>query len=339
MRPFEFWHPRVFEAPYYLYLLLQCARRGLPIKFLAKANYALDHGELGLGSKYSTQMAFAQNGFLPTLLLDAPQTTSALAKTIDTFAETHGYPIILKPDIGAVGKGIMKLDERPDTSKIVGAIQGAYLLQAFTPLAFEYGVFFIRKKGINQITGINQKHFPTIVGNGRDTIAALAAAHYRFTDHWQMFLKYLDTERVPDEREQVRLSFIGSHTMGCKFTDDTHLATRALEKALYSICDSQPGFNFGRLDVKAESEAAFREGQFVVIEVNGVASLPTHMFDPRNSLRRAYEIFLGHGKHLVDIATEHRDKPMTLKSYPEIWRLAKANQSLLNNMHDKAISA
>jgi len=63
------------------------------------------------------------------------------------------------------------------------------------------------------------------------------------------------------------------------------------------------------------------------------------MFDPRNSVRRAYEIFLDHGKHLVDIANEHRDKQMTLKSYPEIWRLAKSNHSLLNNMHDKAMSA
>ena len=338
MRPFEFWHPRVFEAPYYLYLVLRCAQRGLPIKHLAKANYALDHGELGLGSKYKTQMAFAQNCFLPTRLLEPRQSTKALEQTIDTFVQAHGYPVILKPDIGAVGKGVMKISKKSDVARVCEVIQGPFLIQEFSPFTHEYGVFFARKHGVDQITGINKKHFPTVVGNGVDTIAALAAAHYRFTDHWRIFLQYIDTERIPDKGEQVQLSFIGSHTMGCKFTDDTDLVTPALKASLFAVCDSQPGFNFGRLDVKAESEEAFREGQFVVIEVNGVASLPTHMFDPENTLRRAYQIFLNHGDYLVDIANEHRHKAMVLKSYPEIWRLAKLNQVLLNDIHDAAMS-
>ena len=339
MRSFEFWPPRVFEAPYYLYLVLKCARRMLPIKYLAKANYALDHGELGLGSKYTTQMAFAQNRFLPTTLLEAYQTPSALEQTIDTFVQAHGYPVVLKPDIGALGKGVMKIRSKADAERVREVIQVPFLLQAFSPFTYEYGVFFTRKKGVNRITGINKKHFPSVVGNGHDTIAQLAASHYRFTDHWRIFLKYIDTERIPDEGEHVQLSFIGSHTMGCKFTDDTHLVTPALKASLFSVCDSQPGFNFGRLDVKAESEEAFREGQFVVIEVNGVASLPTHMFDPANTLHRAYQIFMNHGSDLVDIANEHRSQPMNLSSYSEIWRLAKSNSVLLNDIHDAAMSS
>ena len=66
---FEFWHPRVFESPYYLYLVVGAWLRGLSIKSLAKANYALDHGEIGIGSKFKTQMAFNQARFLPTELL------------------------------------------------------------------------------------------------------------------------------------------------------------------------------------------------------------------------------------------------------------------------------
>ena len=177
------------------------------------------------------------------------KTIGTFLKALDGFTKSHGYPIILKPDIGAVGKGILKLNSRSEASRVVSVIQAPYLLQAFTPFSFEYGVFFIRKNGVNQITGVNKKHFPTIVGNGTDTIAALAEAHYRFTDNWQIFLKYIDTERIPDEHEQVQLSFIGSHTMGCKFTDDPLLATPAVEESLFSICDSQLGFNFGRLDV------------------------------------------------------------------------------------------
>lgn len=338
MRHFEFWHPRVFEAPYYAYLCTQCLRRRLPIKHLAKANYGLDHGELGLGSKFTTQMQFAQESFLATALIDPEQTPEQLERLIVEFAQTHGYPVILKPDIGAVGKGIVKISNVDDVANLASLIRTPFLMQAFSAHAHEYGVFFTRKNGVNAITGINKKHFPSVIGNGLQTIAGLARIHPRYTHHWDIFLKYIDTSRVPADGELVRLSFIGSHTMGCKFTDDTHLVTPALEAALYTICDSQRGFNFGRLDLKAKSEEAFRDGEFVVIEVNGIASLPTHMFDPTNSLKRAYEIFLSHGKALVEIANEHRDQPMQLNSYTEIWRLAKRNYTLLNDIHKNAMS-
>ncbi len=336
-RAYEFWHPRIFEAPYYLYLLLQCALRKLPIKYLAKANFALDHGELGLGSKYATQMAFHQEKFLPTQLL-TPTCAADLVTAVETFADKHGYPLILKPDIGVVGKGIVKISQQAEVAAAITVVRSAFLLQAFTPFEFEYGVFFIRQQGINKITGINQKHFPTVVGNGVDSILTLAKNHYRFTHHWHIFLKYLDTERIPTKDEIVQLSFIGSHTMGCMFTHDTHLLTPKLEQAISTVCDSQPGFNFGRLDVKAHSEEKFRQGDFVVIEVNGIASLPTHMFDPQNSLGEAYKIFLQHGKYLTKIADEHRLQPMQLKSYADIWQLAKTNATLLNKLHDHAKS-
>jgi hypothetical protein len=117
----------------------------------------------------------------------------------------------------------------------------------------------------------------------------------------------------------------------------THLDTPELNNAVDRICASQPGFNFGRLDVKAHSQEAFQAGEFVVIEVNGIASLPTHMFDPKNSLARAYRIFLEHGKWLVKIAAEHRHQPMELSNYGEIWQRAKTNYQVLNAIHNRAL--
>ena len=133
----------------------------------------------------------------------------------------------------------------------------------------------------------------------------------------------------------MQLSFIGSHTMGCKFTDDTHLLTPEIEASVFAIFERQPGFNFGRLDVKAQNESAFLRGEFVVIEVNGVASLPTNMFDPDNSLAKAYRIFLGHGRHLVESANENRHAPMKLDSYRSIIRRVRKNARLLNSSHQR----
>ena len=129
------------------------------------------------------------------------------------------------------------------------------------------------------------------------------------------------------------MSFIGSHTLGCKFTDDRHLHTPELEKAIFNVFESQPGFNFGRVDVKAADEAAFMRGEFFVIEVNGVASLPTHMFDPKFSVWQAYGIFFEHARYLARIAREQRKQPMKLLSYWDVIKKVSENQTMLNAVH------
>lgn len=332
MKHFEFWPQRAFEAPYYAYVLTRCLLRGMQPKTLLKANYALDHGELGLGSKYSTQLAFDQTHFPATTLLELPHQQ----EQAQAFAETHGFPLILKPLIGFVGKGVVKVSSTEELLTEMTTLNGSYLLQAFCAHTEEYGVFFIRRQGIPQITGINRKHFPEVTGNGRDTVGELARAHPRYSAHWGMFLRYLDNEHVPAAGERVRLSFIGSHTMGCKFTDDSALITRPLQDALFKVCDSQPGFNFGRFDLKVANEAALQRGEFTIIEVNGIASLPTHMFDPGYTARQGYRIFLEHGRYLVEIAHEHRNTDMPFDGYRALWRRAQSNISRLNEMQSAA---
>ncbi len=333
MKHFEFWHPRLFELPYYLYLLAGCARRLLPIRSLAKANYALDHGEIGIGSKVHTQFAFDQTRFLPTKALPEALLEAEKVALVAEFGVQHGYPVILKSDIGSVGKGVVKVHSEAEIAARVAALRGPYLVQQFTAMNVEFGVFYARKKGNGEVTGINRKHFPVVIGDGELTLGELAARHERATAHWQTFLQYLDTAWVPAAGEEVQLSFIGSHTMGCKFTDDSALLTPQLSAAVNNLFVSQPGFNFGRLDVKAESVAAFQAGDFVVIEVNGVASLPTHMFDPQKSVWQAWRVFLRHGRLLLDIANEHRHKPMQLASYREIISRVGNNAGVLDAAH------
>ena len=339
MKHFEFWPARVFEAPYYLWLLLLCGRYRLPPGFLAKANYALNHGEIGLGSKYQTQLAFPQTHFPATCLICKDKASDENVRTALDFAEQHGWPLILKPDMGAVGKGIIRLDNADSVAAIVPHLYGDHLLQAYCDLPEEFGVFYVNTGGRPSITGINQKHFPTVVGDGSATLDQLARAHPRYSDHWPLFLKYLDLDHVPAPGEHFRLSFVGSHTMGCKFTDDSELLTPELLEAVSNVCLPQPGFNFGRLDVRAESRAALQAGQFVVIEVNGVASLPTHMFDPDNSLLKGYSIFLRHGSLLALAAHEHRQQPMSLMSLREVWAHVVENQQRLEAIHQQALDA
>lgn len=335
MKKYEFWHPRLFELPYYLYLGWRCLISGVSIRNLAKANYALDHGEIGLGSKLESQLAFDQQFFLPSELVLDQKSVEQKKRFILNFIETHDYPVVLKSNVGSVGKGIVKLSSLADVEKHTPRLLGDYIIQKFTPFSYECGIFYIRLNGVPRITGINKKHFPTVIGNGYDDLLELAQNHPRYTHHWNSFLQDIDTAQVLPAGQQQRLSFIGSHTLGCKFTDDSYLLTKQLEQAVFKVFESQPGFNFGRVDVKCANEAAFQSGEFVVIEVNGVASLPTHMFDPKFSVWKAYTIFFEHARYLVKIAKQQRDKPMKLLSYVEVIRQVKANQQMLNQVHQR----
>jgi len=329
----EFWPPRIFEAPFYLFLAYQCALNLVGVRSLAKANYALNHGEIGLGSKYATQQVFDQAKFPATAYLPQTLTLQQCESRILQFADKYGYPLILKPDIGMTGKGLIKIVDESQVSREVSGMTGNYLLQAYCSQPLEFGVFYVRCAGRSMITGINQKHFPFVTGDGVQSVAELALRHPRYTDHWQAFLRDLDTGRIPAADEHVPLSFIGSHTLGCLFTDDSDLLTDELEVGVFDFLDPVAGYNFGRLDVRADSVDAFQGGEFTVIEANGVSSLPTHMFDPEYSLFEAYRIFFKHGRYLVAAAVEQKHQSMDLMSLLDIARNVRICQQQLEQLH------
>jgi len=235
IKHFEFWPARVFETPYYVWLLLLCARHRLPPAYLAKANYALDHGEIGMGSKYATQMAFPQDRFPATLFLEAGLNRAARLALINEFALSHQWPVVLKPYVGAVGKGVVRLDTPEMVDKHLPEISSDYLLQAYCKLPEEYGVFYVNLDGQPRITGINRKHFPTVLGDGHSTLGELARRHPRHTAHWGLFLQYLNLNEVPDAGVPVKLTFVGSYTNGGMFTADTSLLTDLLFDAVKTV--------------------------------------------------------------------------------------------------------
>jgi hypothetical protein len=67
------------------------------------------------------------------------------------------------------------------------------------------------------------------------------------------------------------------------------------------------GFYFGRFDVRAPSVEAFKAGQaFKVIELNGVTSEATHIYDPRNSLFDAYKVLFAQWRLAFEIGAANR---------------------------------
>ena len=145
------------------------------------------------------------------------------------------------PEISECGKAIKFLRDAHDVDHLVSAISASYLVQTYVDLPVEYGVFYVRHADTSRIVGINGKSFPTVTGDGQRTVQALIEAHDRYTFHWNNFVHGFDMQRVLNDGERLRLSHIGSHTMGCVFTDETPLATPQMAKRLFSILESVGG--------------------------------------------------------------------------------------------------
>lgn len=163
--------------------------------------------------------------------------------------------------------------------------------------------FFYRFPGelAGRILSITDKHFPYIAGDGCSTLEELIWAHPRYRMQAGTFLARHahDRDRVLAAGETLRLVVAGNHCQGTLFRDGAHLLTPELEQAVNAIIRPFDGFCFGRFDVRYSDVEAFKAGRdLAVVELNGVVSESTNLYDPSWPLVRAYRT-LYHQWHLL----------------------------------------
>jgi hypothetical protein len=84
---------------------------------------------------------------------------------------------------------------------------------------------------------------------------------------------------------------IGTHCRGAIFLDGVDTITPALEEVIDRIAQSFDGFFFGRFDIRVPSRQDFMAGRNLkIVELNGVTSEATHIYDPKHSLFDAYRV-------------------------------------------------
>jgi hypothetical protein len=119
----------------------------------------------------------------------------------------------------------------------------------------------------------------------------------------------------------VQLVELGSHCRGAIFLDGGRLKTPQLEAAIDRISRGFRGFYFGRYDVRAASADEFRAGLFRVLELNGVSSEATHIYDPAVSLLGAYRVLFEQWRMAFEIGAENRDRGFHPAGVSDLLRL------------------
>jgi hypothetical protein len=188
-----------------------------------------------------------------------------------------------------------------------------YVVQDLIPFENEVGIFYVRYPDEKQgrITGIVSKEFLIITGDGVSTTEDLIKKNLRY----ELQLKVLKQEYgkklldILPKGEKLNLVPYGNHARGAKFIDCSHWNSPKLSETINEMCLQIPGFYFGRLDIMYNTWGELEKGlNFSVVELNGAASEPTHIYDPRHSLLFAWKELARHITYMYEISVHNHKK-------------------------------
>lgn len=234
------------------------------------------------------------------------------------------FPVVLKPDEGQRGLGV-KVVRTPEAARewIRQSTTDA-ILQGFVA-GNEYGVFYVRHpdEDAGRIVSVTLKQQLVVTGNGEDSFETLILKHPRAIALLKTFLtRFADElDRVPEPGEVIPLGELGTHALGSLFLDGQALITPELEAEVDRIAKAYKGFHFGRFDIKAPDDAAFKAGRGLkVLELNGLTSEATHIYDPRHSLLHAWCTLMWQWRTAYAIAEKNRLHGAHVSSVRELVR-------------------
>lgn len=319
----EFWPSWAIYLPLVPYLgYLALRYRGLTTCMLANPGIPL--GGLVGESKWDILRLLSSDAVVPTTLIE-PASLPERIRVLESAVRDGGWtwPIILKPDVGERGTGVSLTGDMDEARAYFERYSGAVLAQAYHPGPYEAGVFYVRSpdEGAGRIFSITDKRFPAVVGDGRSSIRRLIWRHPRYRVQAKIFLRRLGGEagRVPAEGERVQLGMIGNHCRGSMFLDGASLITPELSAAIDTIANRAPGFYFGRFDIRYTNEEAFKAGrEFRIVELNGLLSESTNIYDPGMSFFRAQAILRRQWRHAYRIGHMIRKSGATPPKLAEV---------------------
>jgi hypothetical protein len=300
----EYWPFQIVYIPIY-FLWSYYSIKAKSIFFFNASNPTIKNGGFMMESKKEIYNLIPQQYYPKTELIKEGTTLEDVLSVIE--AAKIKYPLIAKPDIGLRGSGVKKINTVQDLKEYAEKANFDYVVQDLIPYENEVGIFYVRypHEKVGRITGIVSKEFLIITGNGFSTVEELIKENPRY----ELQLKVLKQEYgkklldILPKEEKLNLVPYGNHARGAKFIDGSHWITPKLTQTINEMCLQIPGFYFGRLDVMYNTIEELEQGiHFLVVELNGAASEPTHIYDPKHSLFFAWKELARHITYMYEIS-------------------------------------
>ena len=335
---FEFWPGYTFYLPvitYYFFLAVRNRNFMLPFY----ANPEIPNGGFVGESKWDflRHLSSHDAATLKTVFLSRTTSLPQFEQAISS--QNFTYPFILKPDIGQRGFGVRIIRSHDDLRDYLSKNTDDLLLQEFAPNICEAGIFYYRspREKVATLFSITDKKFPYVVGDGKSRLGDLILKNSRARIIAATYFARLQNrlDEIPSRGVKVLISECGNHCQGALFINGAQLATEDLRSAIEKIAQKIPGFYFGRFDVKYSNAEELRQGRgFKIVEINGIGSEATHIWDPNTRLIEAYRVLFEQWRILFAIGRECKESqpvrrpPRLREIIRDIIRLARRKSSL-----------
>ena len=315
-RNWEFWSLKIFYFPVVLSVIwLAVKHRSLTV--FTCANPAILAGGFIGESKHEIYEGLKDQDhnsefFLKHKFLPKDQDIAERITEVKNYIDENKlfFPVVIKPDVGERGKDVFIAKNLDELEERLSEIEEDYFLQEFAE-GDEVGIFYYRypKQECGKIFSITEKNFPVLVGDGESNLETLILKDKRAVCLAKSYFKQNEDrlDSVPNEGEEVQIIDIGTHSRGAIFKEGDWLKTAELEKKIDEISRGYKGFYFGRFDIRAASFEDIKNGKnFKILEINGVTSESTNIYDKRYSLIDAYRILFHQWRIAYEIGEQNR---------------------------------
>lgn len=279
----EYWPTYMFYVPllpYAFYLALKSRSFG----FFSAVNPGIDGSGNGLESKFKTIQLLPLEYRPNSIYIKKDASFEIILSKLAS--EKIKYPLIIKPDIGFRGLLVEKINTENELSIYLKKYNSINLIiQEFIEFKNECGIFYHRipdeKKG--KITSVTLKKFLSVTGDGKSSLLELIKNNKRAKIFLELITE-LNKDKlatIPEKNEEIILNSIGNHSKGTQFINGNHLIDTDLTNLLDTISNKINGWFYGRIDVKYHNFEELLQGKNLkIIELNGIISEPTHIYDP-----------------------------------------------------------
>jgi len=327
----EYWPTFMFyipNVPYGIYLAL----KSRSLTFFTAVNPAITFSGNGAESKYDTIKLIPKKYRPITLFVKKNESVSTVIHKLQYLKLQ--YPLIIKPDVGFKGLLVKQVINENELIKYLNKNSCINLIiQEFVNFKNECGIFYYRLPTVKtgKITSITLKTFPFVKGNGKLNIRELIKNDKRASKYEYLYsnLDY-NFEEVLKDKEIKILNILGNHCKGAEFKNGNHLISNGLELVFDNVLKNIPDFYYGRLDIKYDTfENLLKKEKFKIIEINGIISEPTHIYDPTKiTYFKALKEIRKHWKIAYEIAkSNHKNNDIKFSLPNEflksLWNLKK----------------
>ncbi len=308
----EYWAPFILYTPVFFYVIYLGLKNRCLTLFTAVNPAIPDSGFVG-ESKSNILDLFNEKVLARYNFISSDLDYEAKLEQAKAFMDREklSFPVVLKPDVGERGKGVAIIHKMGEMQNYLKEMSGDIILQEYLQ-GEEYGVFYYRmpddQKG--DIFSITTKKLLSVRGDGSRTLEELILDDNQTVNLAKYHLRKKEGQlyEVPDDGEVIPIVELGTHARGAVFGDGRDLITEELIERMNEICDPVSGFYFGRFDLKAPSDDILKTGKDIkIIEVNGVTSESTNIYDSEYSLLDAVKILSKQWKLAFEIGKQNRE--------------------------------